>query len=56
MWYAFPQDSVRKEVISQYFQFQSMLNFSALALLVGWQEGRLACKQLSGEVLARVSV
>ena len=26
--------------------------FSALMLLVGWQEGHLACKKLSGEVLA----
>ena len=26
--------------------------FSALSLLVGWQEGRLACKNLSGGVLA----
>jgi len=30
--------------------------FSALTLLVGWQEGHSACKKLSGEVLARVSV
>ena len=30
--------------------------FSALALLVGWQEGHLACKKLSGEVLAWLSV
>jgi len=26
--------------------------FSALALLVGWQEGHPACKNLIGEVLA----
>jgi len=26
--------------------------FSALKLLVGWQEGHLACKKLSGGVLA----
>jgi len=26
--------------------------FSALMLLVGWQEGHLACKNLSGGVLA----
>jgi len=26
--------------------------FSALTLLVGWQEGHLACKKLSGGVLA----
>jgi len=30
--------------------------FSALKLLVGWQEGHLACKKLSGEVLAWLSV
>jgi len=30
--------------------------FSALMLLVGWQEGHPACKQLSGGVLAWVSV
>jgi len=30
--------------------------FSALMLLVGQQEGHLACKKLSGEVLARLSV
>ena len=28
--------------------------FSALTLLVGWQEGHPACKKLSGEVLALV--
>jgi len=30
--------------------------FSALTLLVGWQEGHLACKKLSGRVLAWLSV
>jgi len=30
--------------------------FSALMLLVGWQEGHLACKKLSGEVVAWLSV
>jgi len=30
--------------------------FSALTLLVGQQEGHLACKKLSGEVLAWLSV
>jgi len=29
--------------------------FSALTLLVGWQEGHPACKKLSDGVLARVS-
>jgi len=32
------------------------ISFSALTLLVGWQEGHLACKKLSGGVLAQVSV
>jgi len=30
--------------------------FSALMLLVGWHEGHLACKKLSGGVLAWLSV
>ena len=30
--------------------------FSALTLLVGWQEGHPACKKLSGGVLALLSV
>jgi len=30
--------------------------FSALTLLVGWQEGHLACKKLSGGLLAWLSV
>jgi len=30
--------------------------FSALTLLVGWQEGHSACRKLSGEVLAWLSV
>ena len=30
--------------------------FSALKLLVGWQEGHPACKKLSGGVLAWLSV
>ena len=30
--------------------------FNALTLLVGWQEGHLACKKLSGGVLAWLSV
>jgi len=32
------------------------LCFSALTLLVGWQEWHPACKELSGEVLAWLSV
>jgi len=41
------------------FQYSSALacgNCSALTLLVGRQEGRPACKKLSGEVLAWLSV
>jgi len=34
----------------------SVSAFSALKLLVGWQEGHPACKNLSGEVLAWLSV
>ena len=30
--------------------------FSAFTLLVGWQEGHPACKKLSGEVLAWLTV
>ena len=30
--------------------------FSALTLLVGWQEGHPACKKLNGGMLARLSV
>jgi len=30
--------------------------FSALTLLVGWQEGHPACKRLSGRVLVWLSV
>ena len=33
-----------------------MLAFSALTLLVGWQEGHPACKKLSGGVLVWLSV
>jgi len=40
--------------------FQSLLffqlAFSALTLLVGWQDGQPTCKKLSGEVLAWLSV
>jgi len=41
------------------FHFEEILTeiaFSALTLLVGWQEGHPACKKLSGGVLARLSV
>ena len=33
-----------------------LVAFSALTLLVGWQEGHPACKKLSSEVLAWLSV
>jgi len=33
----------------------SLTAFSALMLLVGWQEGHPACKKLSGGVLAWLS-
>ena len=44
-----------------FFEYMLMLTlmlvaFSALMLLVGRQEGHLACKKLSGEVLAWLSV
>jgi len=34
----------------------AVVAFSALMLLVGWQEGHPACKKLSSEVLACLSV
>ena len=36
--------------------YPNVLAFSALTLLVGRQEGHPACKKLSGEVLAWLSV
>ena len=36
--------------------FSIIIAFSALTLLVGWQEGHPACKKLSGGVLAWLSV
>jgi len=36
--------------------FETPSAFSALTLLVGWQEGHPACKKLSGGVLAWLSV
>jgi len=38
------------------FVFSILISFSALALLVGRQEGHLACKKLSGGMLAWLSV
>jgi len=34
----------------------ALKSFSALTLLVGWQEGHPACKKLSGGMLALLSV
>jgi len=39
-----------------YHDFVAHFAFSALTLLVGWQEGHPACKKLSGGVLAWLSV
>jgi len=39
-----------------YFTYQYQCVFSAFTLLVGWQEWYPACKKLSGEVLAWLSV
>ena len=41
-------------IISSIYYIDSA--FSALMLLVGWQEGHPACKKLSGGVLAWLSV
>jgi len=38
------------------FAFTALSAFTALTLLVGWQEGHPACKTQSGGVLARLSV
>jgi len=48
------------EIILRFYFFNQSFNllvaFSALMLLVGWQEGHTACKKLSGGVLGRLSV
>jgi len=45
-------------LLSSYSTFSWLfyLAFSALTLLVGWQEGHPACKKQSGGVLAWLSV
>ena len=43
--------SVKRRMVWRY-----VIRFSALTLLVGWQEGHPACKKLSGGVLAWLSV
>ena len=44
------------DYILSLFFFYVNTAFSALTLLVGWQEGHPACKKLSGGVLAWLSV
>jgi len=41
---------------ANFAMISAVFAFSALTLLVGWQEGHPACKKLSGEVLAWLSV
>jgi len=43
-------------VVYHFFIILFYLAFSALMLLVGWQEGHLACKKQSGGVLVWLSV
>ena len=57
------QKNTRQEPIHPIFSFFYQMAheewdfaFSALTLLVGWQEGHPACKKLSGGVLALLSV
>ena len=45
-----------KILLMCYFVYFSANPFSALMLLVGWQEGHPACKKLSGGLLAWLSV
>ena len=45
-----------KQVINYTRLIETMVAFSALMLLVGWQEGHPACKNLSGGVLAWLSI
>jgi len=42
-------------IIQFLFRYSKYMAFSALTLLVGQQEGHLACKKLSGGVLAWLS-
>jgi len=61
----YPQDGFAKSMLdlhSSFLSYNLLLlysrkkSFSALMLLVGWQEGYPACKKLSGGVLAWLSV
>ena len=48
---------LQRRCLKTYFYFECLVHvFSALTLLVGWQEGHPACKKLSGEVLVWLSV
>jgi len=49
--------TLRMTFCNIYFSLNMLLfAFSALTLLVGWQEGHPACKKLSGKALAWLSV
>jgi len=50
---AIPANLSKNLIVHIYFQPWA---FSALTLLAGWQEGHPACKKLSGEVQAWLSV
>ena len=47
---------VRLYIVPAFSGIHSVSAFSALTLLVGWQEGHPACRKLSGGVLAWSSV
>jgi len=53
-WYD-PRDAVARYKLGPVF-VSLCLSLSALTLLIGRQEGHPACKKLSGEVLAWLSV
>jgi len=57
-WICFDESVSRKFLLTDSTNryCRQQLAFSALTLLVGWQEGHPACKKLSGEVLAWLSV
>jgi len=46
----------KENICTQMAQFLWVSAFSALTLLVGWQEGHPTCKKLSGRVLVWLSV
>ena len=51
-----PGKEAAKQITTEGMIQKKKFAFSALTLLVGWQEGHPACKNLSGEVLAWLSV